>query len=531
MNILFIAVLVSAIFSADPATNQNEKSQCKREVVETYNLNGYMNPRAFNFYLCPAMKMTCCSPYDQFMIFTTWHENIKPKLEEYYAGINSKMKRIKQLLKIIFKTDVKALVEKMHAEQKVKDEVLQKFMLLKDKDLVKMTEQVMQLFESNKEFMMQVRSTFHCTICDYTSHRYIDVDEKTMTINEGSCGELAMSTINFSYFLNVELAKYLTDLSKLLLNFSISGTEAPVRIKTYSKIRRFVTQCANVFKSGSSDIKQCKKYCEYFKLNANSPVIEGYQVFFNQITNGLEIFLKAYPPEDGKKDDDDEDEENTRLLEQKDASGKSSPNNSKGGNDASNNDDVPTMDIANWDFNNQVDFYDEKAVDPNYDEYVLNKMFNFEKDYVKDRHVGYVNFIKNKLHLTDVEYDFENASDDNNLFKTNSKVIVDLENFATKVRPHGLDFSNHIYTTNIDKTMKELISNLKSRSKYKILYEKLDPTLLAQVNDISNEDVKNFHRDNYLVFTDFGLPLTKEVMINNYENVKNSGNRKGYSIH
>lgn len=522
MKALLIILLVATVQLTKDKKEEVNSTRCKREIVESYNLNGYLSPRPLNFYLCPAMKQSCCSLYDQFMMFSTWRENIKVKFEEYYSGIELKFKRMKDLLKVIFKMKVKDLIEKLHMEQTEKDAVLQSFMLLKDKDLYKLTDQVLGLYESNKEFMMQLRSTFFCNICDFTSHKAIDIERRVIFISEGTCGDIAMNTINFSYFLNVELAKYLIDLTKLLLKFSLSAGDTHVSIKGFDKIRKNVSKCADVFKTGLTDFKKCQRYCEYYKFNANAPVIEGYQVFFNEVINSMERFLKSHGPEEMKKDDEDEDDRSRVLNE------KSAPSAGKKNAEATN-DDVESFNFSADELEAQ-DPYDEKAMDPNFDEFILNKMFSFEKDYVKDRQQGYVNFIKNKLHFVDVEYDYEN-SEENDLFKTNSRIIVDLENYATKVRMTGIDISKHLHTTNIDKSLKELISHLKSRSKYKIMYEKLDPTLLDQINDISNDDVKNYHRDNYLHFTDFSLLLKNEELMNRYDKVKKESRKKGYKIY
>ena len=514
---------------------QDQHKFCKKEIVESYNLNGYKSPRMLNFYLCPAMKLSCCSMYDQFMMFSNWRENIKPKLEEYYTGIENKMKRIKDLLKEISKFKFKEIIEKMRVEQKQKDKILQQHMLLKDKDLIKLTDQVTQLYFPNKEFMIQFRSTFYCNICDFSSHQHIDVERKILKIGEASCGELAMNTINFSYFLNVELSKYLIDFTRFLLNFSLSDSAEPAKIRRFNKVRKDVAKCANVFKSNGTNFKKCKAYCSYYKMNANSPVIEGYQIFFNHVINAFEVFLKNYKPEDDNKDEDDDDEK-SRVLSEKNAkkdSKQDSKQDGKGGdtgNEKRHNDDMESLKLSSDELESVYDPYTEKGVDPNYDEYVMNKMFSFEKNYVRDRHVGYVNFIKNKLHFTDVEYDYETATEDD-LFKTNSHDIVDLENFVTKIRGHGVNIEKHLYTTNIDRSLRDLISHLKSRSKYRIMYEKLDPTLMEQINDISNDNVKNYHRDNFLHFKDFSLLLKNEELMNKYDKVKRAGWKKGYRLY
>ena len=109
-------------------------------------------------------------------------------------------------------------------------------------------------------------------------------------------------------------------------------------------------------------------------------------------------------------------------------------------------------------------------------------------------------------------YEYEKG-DESDIFKTTSSIIVDLENYTTKVTSSGIDLIKHADSTNIDNSMRELISNLKNKSKYQILYEKLDPPLLEQINNIENENVKNFHRDNFLYFKDFSATLKKEEII------------------
>ncbi len=112
-----------------------------------------------------------------------------------------------------------------------------------------------------------------------------------------------------------------------------------------------------------------------------------------------------------------------------------------------------------------------------FDDFKINKMFNFEKNYEKDKQVNYVNFIKNKLHYFDVAFNFAdpNASE---IFDTGSIFVVDLENFHTVVKPIGAPIHRHFFTNNINKNIRELILHLKQNCKYKIYFEKLDNRLL-----------------------------------------------------
>ncbi len=78
--------------------------------------------------------------------------------------------------------------------------------------------------------------------------------------------------------------------------------------------------------------------------------------------------------------------------------------------------------------------------------------------------------------------------------------------------------------------MKDLVVHLKMKTKYKIFYEKLDPTLLEMVNRLTNSDVSHFHRDNYLMFKDFSGELKRNEMFSDIDEVKRTANLTGYSI-
>lgn len=77
MKIQFLIILLGAIKTGSEEEND---LLCKRELVESYNLSAYLNPRNEKFYLCPSMKNTCCSNYDQFKMYNTWHINALPEV-------------------------------------------------------------------------------------------------------------------------------------------------------------------------------------------------------------------------------------------------------------------------------------------------------------------------------------------------------------------------------------------------------------------------------------------------------------------
>lgn len=484
-----------------------EMRRCKREIVESYNLNGYLSQRPMNMYVCPAIKMSCCSMYDQFMMFSTWKDKIKPKLLKYYDGIRKKYVDMKELITAVFNLDINKLVNDLPQTDGQKEGILNKITIVRSQNHNKMLDDMLLMHHKNSMYMMKLRSAFFCTICDFEMQSLINIPNKIFPITESTCQDIASNTIEYSFYLNVKLGQYLQDLSDILSNFGSRESDKPVQIKYFDSIKRSVRSCARAVESGTN-FRACRSYCRHYKFNANSPVIEGYQVFFNEILNSVAVFLKSYAPVSDR-----------RVLEEAfsipDSNTKLSRIELENGRNLQ--DELPFPSFTMKDIKGRKDIYDEDSVDPNFDEFVLNEMFNFNQDYEDDRQRGYVNFVKNKIINFDTEYDYENG-DDSDIFKTSTNIIIDLENYKTRVLAPGVDIVKHSETTNIDNSMRELITHLKNKSKYKILYEKLDPPLLEQVNNIDNENVKNFHRDNFLYYKDFSANLKKEEIIGNMMN-------------
>ena len=171
--------------------------------------------------------------------------------------------------------------------------------------------------------------------------------EKTFGMKTSTCGVIAENTIEYSYFMNAKLVSFLHDVAYVMASFSLNSSERPARVKNFRKIRKQVTACAIAIQGGKG-ARRCKRYCNHFKLNANSPVIEGYLVFFNDVLNAMMAFIKNY----SKK-------HVGRVLQEEE-------------------DDSDLVNFSMDDVKNRPDFYDESLVDPNFDEYVLNEMFNYQ---------------------------------------------------------------------------------------------------------------------------------------------------------
>lgn len=493
------------------AEEDDAGGRCKKEVVESYNLSGYLSPRPMSMYICPQLRSSCCSFYDQFLMYSTWRDRIRPKLVNYYDAMGAKLARVKALAGEVLALDFPRMVGGLQLEDKLKEEHLATFLRLNATNTDSLIDQVIVMQKDNARFMMGLRSSFYCSICDFESHQFLDTKKKTFTADLGTCAELATNTINFSYYMTVTLGGFLQSLSRLMSVFALSEADKPVKIRSYGRVVSQVKSCSRQVAQRTGKFVACRKYCENWRLNANSPVIEGYQLFMNAMIASMEKFVREHGKEPRVLAEDGERDPGLALFSAEQPSDfhqklvlDEPPGRGLRGRILDGENELMFDPI---DALGQKDPYDESLVDPAFDDFMLNQMFNAQNEYEHERKVGYARFVNSKIGQIDVETDPEKGGQDD-IFKKNSGVVVDLENFQTLVKPRGFDASKHLQN-NIEASVRELVTHLKKKSKFPIAYEKLDPALLVDINAIHNNDVANFHKDNFLHFRDFSLELKR----------------------
>lgn len=67
-------------------------------------------------------------------MFSNWHENVKPKMLEYYEAIRSKYGQLKEIIKLALEADLEKQFEKIKAPEEEKDKLRGKIALIKDVD-------------------------------------------------------------------------------------------------------------------------------------------------------------------------------------------------------------------------------------------------------------------------------------------------------------------------------------------------------------------------------------------------------------
>ena len=517
---MFLKILLASILLSSSLQYKIKIVGCQKPIIESYKFTANLVGRKSEFFICPAVKSNCCSIFDQFIMYSTWRDKIKPKLIRYQKGFLKKLFILNKMVQFIDKMQIKKKLMKLRISMRMKQVLIMRYLITKKKRLSRLIVQKIVKQKKVNKYMLKVRSSFYCNICDFQNHPFFDMKKKVISMGLGSCASIVENTIEYSYHSNFVLAKYLMVYSKILNNFSNDEFEQPVILDDYKQIRSNVRMCFQTFKAGLVDLRPCQKYCNYYNFNNHSPFLEGNHNFINDLLNSFARFIKEnydkishrrligkrYDPKIHK---DLKLDSIPRFLSEE------------------NNPDYKLLYLTKG--ASPVDKYKEKHQNPETSDYSINTMFNFQEFYEKDLQSNFVKFIKNRLHYFDSAVDFANPGPDEQIFNISSMENANLANYTTLTSISGADLEKN-FVNRINEPIRELIFHLKRKSRFRITFEELDDRLLDQVNDITNKNVKDFHQDNFIDFKNFNRELVTNDMMSKFDVLKEDHKRRGWNI-
>lgn len=160
------------------------------------------------------------------------------------------------------------------------------------------------------EYMDHLKSVFFCSICGYNNQQFIDTENKTVTFSAESCDSMVRNTFQFSYLLNNVLVTYLMKLSEFISVAMQNKAHPHLKIRGIELIKKKINTCAEDYKDNDDNLNNCLDYCSFFKLNRNTPQIEGYHYFLAMVIHQIDVFVasggtivekKSKPAEQPKK--------------------------------------------------------------------------------------------------------------------------------------------------------------------------------------------------------------------------------------
>ena len=529
--ILFLGLLVGITKPLDLMT-------CKREIVESYGITSYTRPAKEKLIFCPNIRVTCCPAYEQFKVFKDYNERLKPNFTAANDLIVTLLTLLKKEIKNFLDTSgigerIRSLPESAFSAKmsSALDDVL-------DQNIEQILDKALLYQKRAANYISSLKSSFFCTICDYSNQLFIDTEKKTITFGDESCDALAVNTILYTNILNNLLVPYLEKFTYLIAQF---GTiKKYQKLHNFGKIKSATRACAEEYKKSDSRLSECRAYCSLFRFNTDNYAFEGYpELFANTLVEirnyktsrrilsetkissftkrakkskaDFSIFQTSKMP---KKSHHSE-----RILES------SVPSNKvhkeahvlqkvleerflQGINYTSepNYDDELDSVVRS---KRSLDLFDPASTDEEFDDKMVVDMMEVQDAYNSGNGENMKKIVKRFL-VENYRADIDDL-DDPRIFPTGSDIIVQLHKFKTVFGFVGIDSGSIVSQVNWSLQEKEIAISLSGGTTTQ--NDVLDPEALNAINLIGNNDVENFYKDNFLNFDKIAASVSvKDVL-------------------
>ena len=520
--LLFALIFISARV-------QSNEFLCKKPLVESYGIFSYTAAAREKMILCPSIKATCCPAWEQFKLYQNYHKVVKPYFKVFEQVISKSLMLLKDRVNKFFDLNIPEKISKMQSKS---GQLLMgdKFNSINNQDriLVVLTEMESRL-PTTLEYMDHLKSLFFCTICGYGNQQFIDIPTKSVSFSSESCDSLVRNTFQFAYLMNNLLLPFIMGASEFMVKAMKNKEHKVLKLKPLTIISKAVDECAKDYRDMDEGLNNCLAYCSFFKLNRNTPEIEGYpELFFNFlvqvdafIATGGTIVEKKPPakkpaktPEPPKEDnktkpklkmrileqllsDDQFQRVNLRILEAEQAA---KENEAGGEKKAEPEDFHDVFDPANMmKALQEGNIFDDNGVDPNMDDAAMAQALSLQVILSEENNVDDLDVIIRK-HIADSYLPEIEDIDTLDIFSRPVNEKVHLDKFQSKFGFNGIDFTHNMQKTNWDASMHSIVASLKGKKDNGPTNDHLDLKVIEVANSVNNKFLIRFHRDNFKVF-------------------------------
>lgn len=247
---------------------------CKLDFLSSYGLEGEIMPQVRSMLLCPAIKFSCCTVFDELKFHKSWFGYYEEKLK---ASHNKAVAFYERLVEPVtyFRnfdwTNKESLVDREKLGH-TKDILFKLEKIQLDSQLRPLTNDL----EALKEFEIKTKKGFVCLLCDYNNHEYMSAKHGTIMVDKQFCNRLVDT---YGSFLK-KRAKLLNPV--LLLAYKVMGNFAMPyflkkdieSLKNVVKHKKAVEKCLPN-ENATYNYDNCKDLCNKYSASSLSPVFYG----------------------------------------------------------------------------------------------------------------------------------------------------------------------------------------------------------------------------------------------------------------
>ena len=268
-------------------------NRCNPGLVQSFEFTGSKYPGSETIEMCPTVRNTCCLKKDQLILYRSWidqkqRDNIKKRFDyfsEIYSDLISSLKKVNKRAET-----TKNLLEKQPVSN---CKVLSRRVLHYQID--ELESHLNDAVEDMYDFLYKSYEGFYCSICDASTHQFIDDKNFVFQLSKGFCRNLLAHSLNPLLYFHVHFVKYLNLASKFMLSCDYKGdyTEESIPpqylFQEDSNTGGLLTECKE-FRNEKNWLKKCKKVCEKFHPSQITdffkPNLERY-FFYEQYITGI----------------------------------------------------------------------------------------------------------------------------------------------------------------------------------------------------------------------------------------------------
>ena len=514
---------------------------CTPEMVESYGILSHGQAKKERLVMCPQIQYSCCPAYEQFKMFKTYSEKIKPS----YILLNSVIvKELALLEKEVVALAASGLIDKQIqqlSDQATQMRVQYSWNKIKGQRPKAIFEKLQKYQKVSSSYVAAWKSAFFCTICDFANQNFINTQKKKITFSADSCDALVQNTLLFTNLLNSVLIPYLSSLTEIITR--LRNSTKYQKLHNHRRVIKAIKDCKADYLMYDKGLGNCKNYCEYFNLARDSYILEGYPEFFANTL--VEIRLFANPVESRKLAD-----RKMKLVKNsvKGVLQKSKARNLKMFNDKKEADffqmDVPqsakfkgfnkvrilqeskkfnrlfeaqkgqqkledrrvlAAAVPSWAYDNLdpknnvtvvIDIFDHESSDPDFDDAMINEMMEVQDIFNTGDPQMYAQMIR-KYYVENFQAELDDI-DSTAIFKETSLLRLDYSKFETVFSFGGIEIDEIVQKMNWSLAFKQIGLSLTSTGN--VESEMIFPDVVQLINTVANRDVRTFYTDQFIRF-------------------------------
>ena len=262
---------------------------CNAELVRAYGFQGRVKPSLRPLEMCPTVKRNCCKVKDQLGIYASWVYGGQERL------IHDRFDHVEKVYMNFLKVAAKVRTRAMEMKEKNRNQRISNCNIMADRiekfEVDELIKQIKGNLEAMRKFFVTSFKGFYCGICNYDNHKFFDLEEKKVKVDDNFCYWTISHSLRVLLFFYNDVGPYINLLSQYMLTCSNTGEyrygiviPSKMLFVPHKEVTQSLVRC-NDFIETNKWLPHCRFICDKFS-------IVGLSGFFEPNLDKLELYGK-----------------------------------------------------------------------------------------------------------------------------------------------------------------------------------------------------------------------------------------------